>query len=96
MYAGNMTKAMEHVNQARELDAKSGLPYLVEGDILAAQGKVGEACAKYETAAYFSPDCVGAYLKQARLYMSANRSLSLEKLDKAREKSPEFVVFIVY
>ena len=78
------------VFQARELDAKSGLPYLVEGDILAAQGKVGEACAKYETAAYFSPDCVGAYLKQARLYMSANRSLSLEKLDKAREKSPEF------
>ena len=90
LYAGNMTKAMEHVNLARELDAKSGLPYLVEGDILAAQGKVGEACAKYEMAAYFSPDCVGAYLKQARLYMSANRSLSLEKLDKAREESPEF------
>ena len=90
LYAGNMTKAMEYVNQARELDAKSGLPYLVEGDILAVQGKVGEACAKYEMAAYFSPDCVGAYLKQARLYMSANRFLSLEKLDKAREESPEF------
>lgn len=56
LYAGNMTKAMEYVNQARELDAKSGLPYLVEGDILAVQGKVGEACAKYEMAAYFSPD----------------------------------------
>ena len=96
LYAGNMTKAMEHVNQARELDAKSRLPYLVEGDILAAQGKVGEACAKYEMAAYFSPDCVGAYLKQARLYMSANRSLSLEKLDKARENPRNFVVFIVY
>ena len=90
LHAGNMVKAMEHVNQARGVDDEDGLPYLVEGDILSAQGKVGDACAKYEMAAYFSPDCVGACLKQARLYMSTNRSLAREKLDKAREVCPEF------
>lgn len=90
LHAGNMVKAMEHVNQARGVDNEDGLPYLVEGDILSAQGKVGDACAKYEMAAYFSPDCVGACLKQARLYMSTNRSLAREKLDKAREVCPEF------
>ena len=90
LHAGNMVKAMEHVNQARGVDDEDGLPYLVEGDILSAQGKVGDACAKYEMAAYFSPDCVGACLKQARLYMSTNRSLAREKLDKTREVCPEF------
>ena len=34
LHAGNMVKAMEHVNQARGLDDEDGLPYLVEGDIL--------------------------------------------------------------
>lgn len=90
LHAGNMVKAMEHVNQARGLDDEDGLPYLVEGDILSAQGKVGDACAKYEMAAYFSPDCVGACLKQARLYMSTNRSLAREKLNKVWEVCPEF------
>ena len=41
LYAGNMTKAMEHVNLARELDAKSGLPYLVEGVFWQPRGKSG-------------------------------------------------------
>ena len=90
LHAGNTVKSMVHVNQARELYCEDGLPYLVEGDILSAQGKVGDACAKYEMAAYFSQDCVGACLKQARLYMSTNRSLAREKLDKAREVCPEF------
>ena len=90
LHAGNMVKAMEHVNQARGLDDEDGLPYLVEGDILSAQGKVGDACAKYEMAAYFSPDCVGACLKQARLYMSTNRVLAIEKLDKPRDVFTEF------
>ncbi|RHR82605.1 hypothetical protein [Odoribacter sp. AF15-53] len=90
MNAKDMVKAREHVNQAKEFDSKSGLPYLVEGDILVAEGKVGDACAKYEMATYFSPDCVGAYLKQAQLYMTTNRSLSLEKLNKVSELFPEF------
>lgn len=90
LHEKDVTKAMEHVNRAKELDGKSGLPYLVEGDILAMEGKMGDACAKYETAVYFSPDCLGAYLKQAQLYMSTNRSLSLEKLNKVCEISPDF------
>lgn len=90
LFAGDRTKAMEYVNRAKEYDAKSGRPYLVEGDILVDEGKVGDACAKYEMATYFSPDCVGAYLKQAQYYMSTNRALSLEKLNKALELAPDF------
>lgn len=90
LHEKDVAKAMEHVNRAKELDGKSGLPYLVEGDILAMEGKMGDACAKYETAVYFSPDCLGAYLKQAQLYMSTNRALSLEKLNKVCEISPDF------
>ena len=90
LHAGDAAKAMEHVNKAKELDDKSGLPYLVEGDILVMRGHTGDACAKYESATYFSPDCLGAYLKQAQIYMSTNRSLSLEKLNKVREISPDF------
>lgn len=90
LHEKDVAKAMEHVNRAKELDGKSGLLYLVEGDILAMEGKMGDACAKYETAVYFSPDCLGAYLKQAQLYMSTNRALSLEKLNKVCEISPDF------
>ena len=67
LHAGDAAKAMEHVNKAKELDDKSGLPYLVEGDILVMRGHTGDACAKYESATYFSPDCLGAYLKQAQI-----------------------------
>ena len=90
LHAGDVAKTTEYLNRAKELNDQSGLPYLVEGDMLEMQGRTGDACAKYEMAVYFSPGCLGAYLKQARLYMSTNRSLSLEKLNKVCEISPDF------
>ena len=89
-YAGNREKTMEYIQQAKEYDAESGLPYLLEGDILTKEGRIGEACAKYDMVLYFSPDCIGAYLKLARLYMTANSSLSKENLNHVKEMAPDF------
>ncbi|WP_294140998.1 tetratricopeptide repeat protein [uncultured Sanguibacteroides sp.] len=89
-YTGDREKAMEYIQQAKEYDSKSGLPYLLEGDVLAKEGNIGDACAKYDMALYFSPDCIGAYMKLAQLYMATNSSFSMESLNRVKEMAPDF------
>jgi tetratricopeptide (TPR) repeat protein len=88
--AGEISKAEEYIKKAKKVDAKNGLPYLLEGDILFSQNNFGEAGTKYENAIYFSPDLIGAYLKHAQLYTSLNSAVSLEKLMQAQGIAPDF------
>ncbi len=90
IYAGNMIKAEEYIDQAKQMDPKSGLPFIVEGDMLLRQGHLGQAASKYDMALYFSPDLLGAYLKAARIYMTINHTVSSEKLLKAQQIAPDF------
>ncbi|MDR1681585.1 MAG: tetratricopeptide repeat protein [Prevotellaceae bacterium] len=90
VYAGNTAKAADFIKDAKKVDGKSGLPYIIEGDILWAQEKYGDAASKYDMAIYFSRELVGAYMKNAYLYRSINRDATFEKLKKVGEIAPGF------
>lgn len=91
--AGNMAKAMEYIENAKKADRKSGLPYLLEGDLLRTQRQLGEAATSYDHAIHFSPRLIGAHVKYASIYMSSNsnRAVSLERLKAIKEFAPDFV-----
>jgi tetratricopeptide (TPR) repeat protein len=90
IYAGNTEKTNSYIKDAKKVDNKSGLPYMLEADILHRQEKYGEAAARYDMANYFEADLIGAYLKSARLYIAINRDAALEKLHTAKEKAADF------
>jgi tetratricopeptide (TPR) repeat protein len=91
-YAGDYNKAAEYIKQAKKVNAKSGLPYMLEGDIALYKNQEnrGDAGTKYDNAVYFSSDLVGAYVKHARIYMPVNSALSLEKLTAIQQIDPNF------
>jgi tetratricopeptide (TPR) repeat protein len=91
-YAGDYDKAAEYIKQAKKANAKSGLPYMLEGDIVLYKNQEnrGDAGTKYDNAIYFSPDLVGAYVKSARIYMPVNSAVALEKLNAIQQVDPNF------
>jgi tetratricopeptide (TPR) repeat protein len=91
-YAGDYNKAVEYIKQAKKVNAKSGLPYMLEGDITLYKNQEnrGDAGTKYDNAVYFSPDLIGAHVKHARIYMPVNGALSLEKLTAIQQIDPNF------
>ncbi|MDR0668351.1 MAG: hypothetical protein LBF90_07025 [Prevotellaceae bacterium] len=90
VYAGNISKANDFIRDAKKIDSKNGLPYVVEGDILWAQEKYGDAASKYDMAIYFSPELVGAYIKNARLYKAINRDAAFDILNRVGRIAPHF------
>ncbi|MDR0582306.1 MAG: hypothetical protein LBG31_05005 [Prevotellaceae bacterium] len=92
-YAKNYAKAEEYIKLAKKTDAKNGLPFMLEGDILLEQDMEknrGAAGTKYDNAIYFSPGLVGAYMKSARIYMLINGAAALEKLEQIAAIAPDF------
>jgi tetratricopeptide (TPR) repeat protein len=91
-YAGDYDKAAEYIKQAKKVNSKSGLPYMLEGDIVLYKNPEnrGEAGTKYDNAIYFSPNLTGAYVKSARIYMPVNSTVALEKLTAIQQIDPDF------
>ncbi|MDR3351266.1 MAG: hypothetical protein LBN98_06485 [Prevotellaceae bacterium] len=92
-YVKNYAKAEEYIKLAKKTDAKNGLPYMLEGDILLEQDMEknrGAAGTKYDNAIYFSPGLVGAYMKSARIYMVINGAAALEKLEQIAAIASDF------
>lgn len=84
-------KANETLDKARSLNKNYSGIYVAEGDMLMAQNRVGDACAKYENAILFDKTDKVAYLKEARAYKSINPTLSLELLDRLLEIDPDYI-----
>ena len=84
-------KANEALDQARSRDKKFSGIYVAEGDMLRAQSKIGEACAKYENAILFDKNDKVAYLKEARVYKSINPKSALDILNRLIEVDPEYI-----
>ena len=61
-------KVEEYLAKAKEVGPKSPDVYILEGDLLAADKKIGDAASSYEQAIYFDDQCKEAYLKYARIY----------------------------
>lgn len=97
-YADNdmIEKAMAKIADARKADKKSPYSYIMEGDVLAKQGKMGDAGQWYDQAVFFDPNCVIAYLKGAKVYETINPNTSISMLKKAVEIDPNYMIAYKY
>lgn len=86
---GMKEKALDKLQDARKADKKNPYIYIFEGDMLAKEGKPGEAAQQYDQAINFDPQCVLAYMKGARVYEFINREQAASMLKKAIEIHPE-------
>ncbi len=84
-------KANETLDQARSRDKNYSGIYVAEGDMLRAQGKTGDACAKYENAILFDKNDKVAYLKEARVYKAINPKSALDILNRLIAVDPEYI-----
>jgi tetratricopeptide (TPR) repeat protein len=79
--------ANRYIDRAIKVNSKSGLPYMLKGDIARLQDKPMDAASQYEQAMYFSPELLSSYLKYAAIYMSLNRDLALTTIQQAQEQA---------
>lgn len=85
---GKMDAAKEYAERARKVDSKNGESYVLQGDIALSVKDVGTACGYYEQAILFDEDCYDAYYKYANAYIGVNPQLSVNMLQKLKEKHP--------
>jgi tetratricopeptide (TPR) repeat protein len=78
--------AGKYIDRAIKTDSKSGLPYILKGDIALADNKHMDAASQYEQAMYFSSDLMGAYIKYAAIYMLLNKDLAIITLQRAKDE----------
>ncbi|MCL2651439.1 MAG: tetratricopeptide repeat protein [Candidatus Azobacteroides sp.] len=94
---GDYTNAQLALDKARKIDNKYSGIYLVEGDMLMKQGKVGDACARYDNAILFNNTDKVAHLKLAQVYKDINTTVALQDLDKLVALDPNYIpAYAVY
>ncbi|MDR0680311.1 MAG: tetratricopeptide repeat protein [Dysgonamonadaceae bacterium] len=81
----------EALDKARKINKKYPGIYVVEGDMLMKEGKIGEACARYENAIAFEKNDKIAYLKLAQVYKNINISEALKYLDELTRIDPDYI-----
>ena len=85
------TNAQLALDKARKVDSKYSGIYLAEGDMLMKQGKVGDACARYDNAILFNSSDKVSYLKLAQVYKDINTTLAFQYLDKLIALDPNYI-----
>ena len=90
--AKNYEQAKLYAAQARKVDSKSALGYLLEGDIAASQDNGGEAASWYEQATMFDPQNPDGYVKYARVYQKVDPDGAVAMLEKLRTVKPDYPV----
>ena len=88
---GDYENAKVTLEKARKINNKFSGIYLVEGDMLMKQGKVGDACARYENAILFNKSDKASYLKLAQVYKDINTAVAVQYLDKLVELDPNYI-----
>jgi tetratricopeptide (TPR) repeat protein len=89
--AGNKLKADEALERARKINKKYPGIYLVEGDWLKNEGKIGEACSQYENAIFFDANDKVSYLRLSQIYKGINADQALQYLDKLVGIDPNYI-----
>lgn len=84
--------AIAKIALSRKYCKKSPLLYTLEGDMLQAEQKYGEAAGKYEQAVYFDPQYTVAQIKCAHVYEPINPALSVEILKKVIANHPDYTI----
>ena len=94
---GDYANAQLALDKARKINSKYSGIYLVEGDMLMKQGKVGDACARYDNAILFDNSDKVSYLKLAQVYKDINTAFSLQYLDKLVALDQDYIpAYAVY
>lgn len=86
-YAALIDKALL---KARK-DSRNAEPsiYVLEGDMLAAQGNYGDAAGHYEMAITYDPNNPEGYVKYANAYFNVNKDYAINKLQEYLQQHPE-------
>ncbi len=79
----------KHLANARKADKNIPEIYVFEGDVLANEGKKGDACGYYEMAIGFDPNCEEAYVKYCHMYFDINSQMAIAKLESLLKVAPE-------
>jgi tetratricopeptide (TPR) repeat protein len=70
--------------------------YILEGDMLRVEDKIGDAAGKYEMALYYDAKYDLAYIKLAEVYERSTWQIAIEKLNELHEKNPNYVLAYRY
>ena len=89
--AGNDVTANEFLEKARKIDRKYPGIFIVTGDMLRGQGKIGEASSQYENAILFDPNNKLALLRLAQIYRGINVDQALQYLQKILAIDPNYI-----
>ncbi|MDR2086070.1 MAG: tetratricopeptide repeat protein [Dysgonamonadaceae bacterium] len=84
-------EAEEALDKARKINKNYPGIYVAEGDMLAQENKIGEACARYENATTFDRNYKVAYLKLARVYKTINQAQASNYLNQLVEIDPNYI-----
>jgi len=89
--AGDYSNTVVALDKARKVNNKYSGIYVVEGDMLMKQGKVGDACGRYDNAIAFNSSDKIAYLKSAHVYKDINVNMALDYLNKLIALDPNYI-----
>ncbi len=78
LYAEEIEKALEKARKTSK--QREPAIYILEGDMLAAQGNYGDAAGRYETAITFDPANPEGYVQYANAYFNVNKDYALNML----------------
>ena len=79
------------LDRARRVNSKYSGIYVAEGDMLFKQGKIGDACGRYDIAINFDKNDKVAYLKIAQVYKGVNINTALEYLQRLTAIDPNYI-----
>ena len=89
--AGDKIKTDEYLERARKIDRKDPGIFIVTGDMLKADGKIGESSSQYENAILFDQNNKLALLKLAQIYRGINADQALQYLQKILAIDPNYL-----
>jgi tetratricopeptide (TPR) repeat protein len=66
--------------------------YVLEGDMLKAEQKIGDAAGKYDMALHFDPNYTPANIRVAEVYERINWHVAVERLNDILERYPDYTI----
>jgi tetratricopeptide (TPR) repeat protein len=85
-----------HLKDMQKVNNKEPRIYVLEGDMLKAQDRIGAVTGKYEMALYFDPNFDLATIKLVEVYERSNWQIAAEKLIDLLERNPNYTIAYRY
>ena len=78
----------DNIKAAKKVNKRHPAPFILEGDMLAAEKKWGDAAGYYEMAESFDSNCTEAYVKYANTYFNVDPRVAISKLESLVAANP--------